>query len=135
MVTRAIHIEVAPSLTTEDFLHALKCLVFRRDMPNTIYSDNGTNFQGASQYLNLSFRKDQISKYAVENRINWHFNPPYTHPPRGVWESAVKSAKRFLPIVTKNQKFTENELRALLVQIECLLNSRPLAIVKPGTRR
>lgn len=54
MVTHAVHIEVIPTLSTEDFLNALKCFVSRYEMPETIYSDNGTNFQDDT--LILTFR-------------------------------------------------------------------------------
>ena len=50
-VTRAVHIEVVTSLTTEAFLAALWRSIARREKPRTMYSDNGTNFQGASNEL------------------------------------------------------------------------------------
>ncbi|XP_065203470.1 uncharacterized protein LOC135833629 [Planococcus citri] len=124
-VTRAVHIELVPSLSTEDFLNALKCFIARRGVPITIYSDNGTNFRGGERYLN--FENDDIQKYSRRNTISWKFNPPYTPHRGGIWESAVKSAKRYLPKITDEQRFNENELRTLLTQVECILNSRPLA--------
>jgi len=42
-----IHIDVVTSLTTEAFLAAL-----RRGEPRTIFSDNGTNYQGDANELN-----------------------------------------------------------------------------------
>jgi transposase InsO family protein len=50
-VTKAVHIEVVTSLTTEAFLAALRPFIARRGKPKTIYSDNGSNFQGASKQL------------------------------------------------------------------------------------
>jgi hypothetical protein len=44
--TRAVHIEVVASLTMEAFLAALRRFIACRGKPRTIYSDNGTNFQG-----------------------------------------------------------------------------------------
>jgi hypothetical protein len=46
--TKAIHLEVVTSLTTEAFLAALRRFIARRGCPRTIHSDNGTNFRGAS---------------------------------------------------------------------------------------
>lgn len=100
----------------------------QRGLPSTIYSDNGTNFKGADRYLNL--HDDAISRYATEKSIEWKFNTPYTPHRGGIWESDVKSAKRFLPPITKDQKFTATERRILLEEIECILNSRPLAYAK-----
>jgi len=45
--TKAIHIEIVTSLTTEAFLAALRRFIARRGKPWTIHSDNGTNFHGA----------------------------------------------------------------------------------------
>jgi hypothetical protein len=44
-VTKAIHIELVTSLSTEAFLAALRRFTARRGKPKTIYSDNGTNFE------------------------------------------------------------------------------------------
>jgi hypothetical protein len=49
--TKATHIEVITSLTTEAFLPALRRFISRRGKPRTIHSDNGTSFQGAANEL------------------------------------------------------------------------------------
>ncbi|CAG7816400.1 unnamed protein product, partial [Allacma fusca] len=88
------------------------------------------NFKGCKRYLN--FNDTEIQRYALSNTISWKFNPPYTPHRGGIWESAVKSAKRYIPKISENQKFTENELRTLLTQIEGILNTRPLAYSNTG---
>jgi len=50
-VTKAVQIEFVTSLTTEIFLAALRRFIARRGKLKTIYSDNGTNFQGAANEL------------------------------------------------------------------------------------
>ena len=47
-VTKAVHIEVVTSLTTQAFLAALRHFIARRGKPRTICSDNVTNFHGAA---------------------------------------------------------------------------------------
>ncbi|XP_068723837.1 uncharacterized protein [Montipora capricornis] len=44
LVTRAIHLEVAFSLSTDSFIMCLRRFIARRGKPTVIYSDNGTNF-------------------------------------------------------------------------------------------
>ncbi|PFX27139.1 hypothetical protein AWC38_SpisGene8168 [Stylophora pistillata] len=46
LVTRAVHLEIAPSLETDSFIMALRRMMARRGKPRNIYSDNGTNFVG-----------------------------------------------------------------------------------------
>jgi hypothetical protein len=51
LATRAIHLEVVTALTTDAFIAALKSFIARRGKKSVIYSDNGTNFQGAANQL------------------------------------------------------------------------------------
>jgi hypothetical protein len=46
--TKALHIEVVTSVTTEAFLAALRRFIARRGIPRIISSVNGTNFQVAA---------------------------------------------------------------------------------------
>jgi hypothetical protein len=47
LVTRAVHLEIAYGLDTDAFLNAFYRMVGRRDLPEKVISDNGTNFVGA----------------------------------------------------------------------------------------
>jgi IS30 family transposase len=51
VATRAIHLEVAFGLDTDNFLNALARFTSRRGTPTKITSDNGTNFVGAVNEL------------------------------------------------------------------------------------
>lgn len=132
-VTRATHLEVVSDLTTKSFLQALIRFVSRRGIPSDIYSDNATNFVGANNelkelhdaFLNQS-NIDKIKEYCYSNGITWHFIPPRTPHFGGLWESIVKQFKYHLKRITRQQKFTLDELETLTFQIEAILNSRPL---------
>jgi len=84
--TRAIHIEVVKSLTTEAFLAALRRFIARRGKPRTIYSDNGTNFQGAANQLHAiydmhrtSSEMERVQDFLANEGCDWMFIP--THAP------------------------------------------------------
>lgn len=49
LTVRAIHLELADSLNTDSAILALQRMVARRVRPSEIYSDNETNFKGASK--------------------------------------------------------------------------------------
>ena len=58
-LSKAIHLEVPPSQTTQEFTHALKRLVARRRRPKVIYSDNATTFVAASKWIE-KINKDEL---------------------------------------------------------------------------
>lgn len=129
--TKAIHIETISSLSTNAFLAALNRFVARRGCPSDIYSDNGKNFVGANKELSLLTKlllsnknliQDNLSKFY----ITWHFNPPYAPHFGGLWERSIKSIKYHLKRAFTNTKFTFEELSTALIQIEGILNMRPL---------
>ncbi|XP_063923044.1 uncharacterized protein LOC135137351 [Zophobas morio] len=66
---------------------------------------------------------------ANEETISWHFNPPSSPHFGGLFEAGVKSVKTHLMRVVGDHLLTYEELMTLLVQIESMLNSRPLTPV------
>lgn len=119
--TKALHLELASDLSTPVFLAALRRFIARRGRCSTIFSDCGTNFVGANRELMNDFRRATESE-----AINWQFNPPSSPHFGGLWESGVKSVKTHIFRVIGNQILTLEELNTLIIQIEALLNSRPL---------
>ena len=49
--TRAVHIELVSDLTNDAFIACLRHFIARHGKPQTIWSDHGTNFIGASREL------------------------------------------------------------------------------------
>ena len=131
--SKAVHIELSADLTSETFLNVLKRFIARRGRPTDIYSDNATNFFGAKNelfklrkmFLNEQ-NKTKIYDFAANGQINWHFIPPHAPYFGGLWEAAVKSAKRSLYHVARDASLRFNELMTLLTQVETILNSRPI---------
>ena len=56
-LSRAIHLEVLPNQTTQEFIHALKQLIAKRGRPNVIYSDYA-KFDNICHSIKMD-RKDQ----------------------------------------------------------------------------
>lgn len=131
MCTKAVHMEHVSDLSTERFLQALRRFIARRGRPSDIYSDNGTNFVGARNQLLELFNilesdREVICREATKEGINWHFNPPSAPHFGGLWEAAVRSAKYHLLRVLGNSTVSAEDFNTLLVQVEGVLNSRPL---------
>lgn len=130
--TKAIHLEATSSLSTASFLAAFHRFVSRRSCPLNIYSDNGTNFVGASKEIAKDFiatsRSNLISQFVHQN-ISWHFIPPGAPHMGGLWEAGVKSFKTHFKKVSGSFIYTFEEFCTLLAKIEACLNSRPISTI------
>lgn len=122
--TKALHLELCSDLSSDCFLAAFRRFISRRGRVSDLYSDQGTNFIGASSQLH-SFAKTTAEKLS----INWHFNPPAAPHFNGLSEAGVKAVKTHIYRVTDSQILTYEEFYTLLTQIENILNSRPLCIL------
>ncbi len=134
MGTKAVHFDLAASLSTTDFLATLERFVARRGAPNIIYSDNGSNFLGAREEIRELQKfsgsvstKQAISNFAAQNNIQWKNIPPRAPHFGGLWEAAVRSMKIHLRKNLRHQRLRWDELYSILTDAEAMLNSRPLS--------
>lgn len=83
MVTKNLHLELVSDLTTTAFIAALERFINRRGPVRKMFSDNGTNFVGASNELHqlyTDFRSEAhcraVNDFLLPREIEWHFIPP-----------------------------------------------------------
>lgn len=131
--TKAVHLEVVSDLSTEAFIGALKRFIGRRGRCQNIYSDNATNFIGARNQLSelsesIYSKKGQeaIMSSTSSKGIQFHFIHPRAPHFGGLWEAAIKSAKHLLLRSVATATLTQEELETVVIEIEAILNSRPL---------
>ncbi|GFX34442.1 integrase catalytic domain-containing protein [Trichonephila clavipes] len=92
---------------------------------------NATNFVGANielkKMFNLVCKPDEaLASYMASEGIDWKFLPPRAPNFGGLWEAGVKSFKFYLKRVVSNIRLTYEEFLTVIIQIEGMLNSRPL---------
>ncbi|XP_050308277.1 uncharacterized protein LOC126744768 [Anthonomus grandis grandis] len=131
MSTRAIHLELVLSLTSEDFLQAFTRFISKRGRPLEVFSDNGANFVRANKDLQvmaefLKTNSTLISESIQNQGIKWHFIPPNSPHFGGIWEAGVKSFKYHFKRIVGSYTLFLFDLQTLVARIEAVLNSRPL---------
>lgn len=131
LATRAVHLEYVDDYATSGFLAAFRRFASRRGLPSDVYSDNGTNFQGADRELNAIFKRlvadPQMQNAIANDNVKWHFIPPAAPHFGGLWEAGVKAFKHHLKRVVGSRTLSQIEFATLLCQIEACLNSRPIS--------
>ncbi|XP_058840799.1 uncharacterized protein LOC131696266 [Topomyia yanbarensis] len=129
LTVRAIHLAVAHSLTADSCIMALRNVIARRGAPITIYSDRGTNFVGANKELKPALAELNHEKIVAEfttPHTKWSFIPPLSPHMGGAWERLIRTVKQNLSKLLPNRLPTDESLRSTLIEVECIVNSRPL---------
>lgn len=128
LVIRAVHCEVAFSLSTESCKLAIRRFIRRRGSPVEIFSDNGTNFKGASRELQAELKNidRECAATFTDAKTKWTFNPPSAPHMGGVWERMVRSVKECMAVLNDGRKMNDEILMTTLAESEYLINSRPL---------
>ena len=116
--TRAVHLELVDDCTASRFIRSLRRFIGRRGKPNILVSDNATNF--ASK---------ETQAFLAMHRIEWQ--PTVSNAPwyGGMYERLIRCVKRCLKKVLGGAKLTLDELQTVIVEIEAVLNNRPLTYV------
>ena len=130
--SRAVHLELIQNQGTEEFLTALRKFVGRRGRPNTIFSDNATNFKSGAKEIRLLYKSinwKTISANGLEQKIEWIFNTEKAPFRNGIAERMVRSVKTPLRIILGSACLTFRQLEVLLTEVEGIVNNRPLALV------
>ncbi|GFW94256.1 integrase catalytic domain-containing protein [Trichonephila clavipes] len=127
----AIHIEIVSDLTSDAFIATLRRFFSRRGKCAKLYSDNGKTFVGANKELKRFLKliedsDDNLAGFLSAEGIEWKFIPPRAPSFGGLWEASVKSIKYHLRRVVSGSNLTYEEFLIVCIQIEGILNSRPL---------
>ena len=127
--TRALHLELTQTLNVQSFLLAFRRFASRRGLPARLISDNAKTFKSSCKEIRRITRSEEVWRYLTDNRIQWEFIAEKAPWWGGFWERLVKSVKLPLKKVIGRGTLFYDQLHSLLVEIEGLLNARPLTYV------
>uniref|UniRef100_A0A182XQ47 Integrase catalytic domain-containing protein n=1 Tax=Anopheles quadriannulatus TaxID=34691 RepID=A0A182XQ47_ANOQN len=129
LTVRAVHLEVAHTLSTGSCIAAVRRFIARRGVPREIISDCGTNFVGTARELRDAIAgvdHEALMTEFCSPELKWTFNPPGAPHFGGCWERLVRSVKKVLGHLNLPRRPTDEVLETALAEIELILNSRPL---------
>ncbi|KAM8718232.1 hypothetical protein ACLKA7_000934 [Drosophila subpalustris] len=103
----------------------------RRGPVIRLHCDNATNFVGAARELKefaSHFIKhgNAMVEFAAQRGTEFAFIPPRAPHFGGLWEAAVKAAKHHLLRAIGGVILATDELQTVVVEVEAVLNSRPI---------
>ena len=100
-------------------------------------SDNGGNFVRGEKELHdavNSWNQSQIHDYLLQRNIKWTFNPPAGSHHGGVWERCIRTVRKVLRALTKEQVLDDEGLTTLMCEVEAIVNGRPITKVSDDPR-
>ena len=136
LASRAVHLEVANSLSTDSFLNAYRRFVGRRGPVQQLRSDQGTNFVGARNELQQELSRlehDKIRQELVKRNCDWvdfKTNVPEASHMGGAWERQIRTVRNVLAsLLTQHAAQLDDEtLRTFMVEAEAIVNCRSLIV-------
>ena len=94
LTSRAIHLEMAHSLSTDSFINCLRRFMARRGNVKLIRSDNGTNLKAGEKEINAAIRQwnlTTVNSWMAQRSIDWKFQPPAASHFGGVFEREIRT--------------------------------------------
>ena len=130
MTTRAIHLEMTSSLSADKTMLAMRRFISRRGCPGSILSDNAKQFQlvksTVEQQWQMLTYDEKLSNFVTSRGIKW-VHTTERAPWRGsIYERLIGSVKYCLKRTLGRRSFEREELYTILIEVELIVNSRPL---------
>ena len=125
---RAVHLEICPDMSAEAFFSAFRRFVARRGCPTYVLSDNALYFRVANKTLQKATH-ETVTKYFTYHGIQWDFLPLDAPWMGGTHEWMIGLFKTAFQKTMGNKLLTYDQFSTIVVEIEKILNSRPLTYV------
>ena len=91
--------------------------------------DNGKTFKAVAQAIDTLMHHEDVQRYLAGIGVEWVFNLERAPWWGGVFERMVRMMKRCLKKMIGRAKLTYDELVTAVIEVESVINSRPLSYV------
>jgi len=68
-------------------------------------------------------------EFAVTENIKWPFNPPYGSHFGGIWERCIRTVRKILQALLREQIIDDERLLTLMCEAESIMNGQPITTV------
>jgi hypothetical protein len=92
-------------------------------------SDNGKTFEAAARVIQTVLADKNLCEHFSTLGVEWCFNLPKAPWWGGLFERLIRSTKRCLRKIIGQSRLSYDELLTAIVEVEMVLNSRPLTFV------
>ena len=113
--TRAVYLELTPDVGVHSLILAMRRFISRNGTPKLFISDNSK-----------SFKSEDIKSYLRKVNINWKFILEKSPWWGGFYERLIGVMKNLLKKAMGRARLTYDEILTILIEIESIINSRPL---------
>ena len=116
----------------DSFIEALRRFIARRGQLLLMRSDNSGNFVKAERELRVAvhdWNQDKIHDFLLAKNIKWLFNPPAGSHHGGVWECCIRTVRKVMKALMKEQPLNDEVLLTMMCEVEAIINGRPITKV------
>ena len=132
--TRAKHLEIVTDMSVPTFILAFRRFAARKSLPKLMMSDNATTYLAAAEELKKLFESPELKEILHRQNVGWQFIPKRAAWFGGFWERLIGLTKASLKKVLGRASVNLVTLQTLVVEIEAILNDRPLTYVSSDVR-
>jgi hypothetical protein len=126
LVTRAIHLEVVNSMSTEMFLLAMIRFCNRYGVPKHVYSDNAKSYIAGGKILSSVFASDEFSNAFKPYSIEFRHIPTYSPWYGATWERLIKTVKLCVNKTIGRRVLNYFNFITMISDVQSIINNRPL---------
>ena len=102
-----------------------------------VRTDNGSNFVSGDKEIRaniLQWNTQRIHEHSLQQDTRWMFNPPSGSHHGGIWERCIRTTRKILNALLKEQILSDEYLMTLLCEVESIINGRPITKVSQNPR-